>query len=65
MKYFECDFCKVSFIAQPKVVLNGVTGSSSGILLPEQFHVKHFCKTDCFWNWIHKYDPINLEKKSI
>ena len=39
------------------ISLKGITGTSGGILLPEQFHEKDFCSSDCFWDWVEKYNP--------
>ena len=58
MKYYKCDNCAAT-IKNPEVSLNGVTGTSGGILLPEQFHEKHFCNPDCFWQWTDKHHPTN------
>lgn len=67
MKYYLCDNdnCgeKVEG-TEPSVVLKGITGTSGGILLPERFHKKHFCKPECFWQWVHKHRP-NPAAKSL
>lgn len=56
MKYYSCDnpSCEVKG-TEPKVVLKGITGTSGGILLPEQCQEKHFCEPKCFWEWADKY----------
>lgn len=56
MKQYVCDKCG-SYVTKPEVVLKGITGTSGGILLPEQFHEKHFCSPGCFWKWIDLYNP--------
>lgn len=56
MKYYKCDKCEKEIIT-PEVTLTGVIGTSGGILLPEQLHKKHFCSSECFWEWIKKYNP--------
>jgi hypothetical protein len=62
MKITKCDNCGVEQnVSQMPVTLKGVTGTSGGILLPEQYHEKHFCKPDCFWQWIRKYKPSNAD----
>ena len=57
MKKYECDFCNKPMASRPPVKLKGITGTSGGILLPEHFHTKDFCSTDCFWKWCVKYCP--------
>lgn len=65
MKFYRCDngTCNKemvgtgSFTREPAVKLSGITGTAGGILLPEQFHRKHFCSPNCFWEWVRKYDP--------
>ena len=54
MKYFKCDFCESS-VVEPGVILHGIVGASGGVLLPEKFHEKHFCKPECFWKWVEKF----------
>ncbi len=58
-KQYTCDEC-AELISEPVVRLSGVTGTSGGILLPERFHVKHFCGPACFWTWVGKYKPKHL-----
>ena len=57
MKYFDCDNCKKTTTGDPDIWLNGITGTSGGILLPSRFIEKHFCSVDCFWEWIDKFHP--------
>uniref|UniRef100_A0A6M3LBZ2 Uncharacterized protein n=1 Tax=viral metagenome TaxID=1070528 RepID=A0A6M3LBZ2_9ZZZZ len=64
MIFFQCDECSKKVGGVPEVKLNGITGTSGGILLPERFHEKHFCKPACFWNWARKYDP-KMANKSL
>lgn len=63
MRLFRCDNdgCEKLQNGEPAVSLNGVTGTSGGILLPEQFHKKDFCSVECFWVWVSKYRPQNSE----
>jgi len=61
MKYYACDFCEIK-INEPEVELKGVTGTQGGLLLPERFHVKHFCSTECFWDWVIKFKPRIQER---
>lgn len=55
MKLYKCDNCSTESTTKLKVSLKGITGTSGGILLPEAFHEKHFCKPGCFWEWCSKY----------
>jgi len=65
MKIFKCDNDDCDNTqSSPKVTLKGITGTSGGILLPEVFHVKHFCDPKCFWAWAKKYKEENLLSKS-
>jgi hypothetical protein len=58
---YKCDFCESTSISEPAVELNGITGTSGGILLPEQFHKKIFCTRSCFWSWVEIYKPDKEE----
>lgn len=54
MKFYICDNCG-NKTPTAQVILKGITGTSGGILLPEQLHKKHFCKPECFWEWVATY----------
>ena len=62
---YKCDFCGLESSSEPEVELYGITGTSGGILLPERFHKKQFCKPPCFWSWVKKYKPDNQEIQPI
>lgn len=53
MIFYKCDECKKEKHGDAPVVLTGYSGGS-GILLPEAFHVKHFCCRKCFLRWVEK-----------
>ena len=55
-KHYTCDFCKEN-IYEPEVMLRGVVGVSGGILLPEKYQERHFCSSECFWNWAGRFSP--------
>jgi len=58
MKHYTCDNCEAVISGgDPNVFLNGIIGSSGGILLPELFQEKHFCGPECFWQWVDKHHP--------
>lgn len=59
MNHYTCDDCGTT-VSEPKVVLKGVIGTSGGILLPERFQEKHFCKPACFWRWVSIYHPVEV-----
>ena len=68
MRYYECDWCNKKNAGSAEVILKGATGTSGietlGALLPERYHEKGFCSTDCFWKWTEKYSPLkNVDKK--
>ena len=64
MKRYICDNCERviggNYGGKPLAVLQGIVGTSGGILLPEALHEKYFCKTDCFWSWAKKYCPVEF-----
>jgi len=51
MRGYWCDNCGKFETGDPTIELKGVAGNA-GILLPEKYHTKHFCKVLCFWKWI-------------
>jgi hypothetical protein len=55
MKIYQCDECEKQCETEPAVEVRGITGTSGRILLPDRFIEKHFCSTDCFWQWIRKH----------
>ena len=57
MMLFRCDNCNSLLECSPAVTLEGVQGTSGGLLLPESHTRKHFCSTECFWAWVAKYAP--------
>lgn len=64
MILYKCDFCEKEYKWPPRVTLNGVTGTSGGILLPESQQERHFCATICFWKWVVKYMPITVKDEN-
>ena len=60
---YTCDECGQNIGGgEPSIKLEGIVGTSGGILLPERFHKKHFCNTICFWEWIDKYNPSKIKR---
>lgn len=57
MLSYRCDNCHKDKPGKPIAVLNGITGTSGGILLPENLHERHFCGPECFWEWVKKFNP--------
>jgi hypothetical protein len=58
-KFYRCDYCEKETSGDAEIELNGVLGTSGGILLPERYHKKTFCSPACFWSWAEKYKPDN------
>jgi len=57
MKFWKCDQCGVELVSEPEVTLNGVGGMAGGILLPERYKEKHFCRPQCFYVWAQINQP--------
>ena len=54
MKIYKCDrnLCDNVCNESEMITLNGYTGLSGGILLPDAYQEKHFCSAQCFEVWI-------------
>jgi DNA-directed RNA polymerase subunit RPC12/RpoP len=62
MIFYKCDQCKKELGGKPNIVLTGyVRKHDGGILLPGQFHEKHFCSDKCFEKWMAESFRSNSE----
>lgn len=55
MKYYKCDNekCGQEFCFEPKIVLKGYQfPHKSGILIPMEHKILHFCSPQCFEDWM-------------
>lgn len=57
MKIYRCDYCKLISEQEHPIKLEGYTGTSGGILLPERFSKLSFCCKECLEIWADKYIP--------
>ncbi len=60
MIYYKCDDCNKDFHCEPSRTITGYTPpNDAGILIPDNFIVKHFCSKECIVSWMAK--AINQE----
>ena len=66
MKQYVCDNCQAVLGHKSPISLRGIPGDVGHFLIPDHFLTKHFCKADCFWDWIAKqlYNPPRRESDS-
>jgi hypothetical protein len=55
MIFYKCDHCGVEKPGKAPITLKGYLRKFDGrILLPDQFHEKHFCERLCFRLWMYE-----------
>jgi hypothetical protein len=68
LRFYQCDYCKKEVPGKAPVILKGYLRKFDGcilLLLPDQFHEKHFCKRDCFRDWMKEDFQHEKEEKGI